>query len=91
MVFRVRFMEIQSTRKPCILVMDYKLRTCLRIIMVVARSLRLPHCMEKIHAADVLIWDEAAMSSRRIFELVNAIHHALSDEPHRRKPFGGKQ
>ena len=47
--------------------------------------------MEKIHAADVLIWDEAAMSSRRIFELVNAIHHALSDEPHRRKPFGGKQ
>ena len=59
--------------------------------MVGARSLRLPHCMEKIHATDVLIWDEAAMSSRRIFELVNAIHHALSDEPHRRKPFGGKQ
>ena len=45
--------------------------------MVVGRSLRLPHCMEKIHAADVLIWDEAAMSSRRIFELVNAIHHAI--------------
>ena len=59
--------------------------------MVVARSLRLPHCMEKIHAADVLIWDEAAMSSSRICELVNAIHHALSDEPHRRKPFSGKQ
>ena len=59
--------------------------------MVVARSLRLPHCMEKIHAADVLIWDEAAISSRRIFELVNAIHHALSDEPHRRKPFGGNK
>ena len=31
------------------------------------------------------------MSSKRILELVNAIHHAVADPPQRKKPFGGKQ
>ena len=31
------------------------------------------------------------MGSQRILELVNAIHHALADETHQNKPFGGKQ
>ena len=39
----------------------------------------------------VLIWDEASMSSRRMLEVVNAIHHSLSEEVNQHKPFGGKQ
>ena len=31
------------------------------------------------------------MSSRRIFELVNCIHHALAEEGQSMKPFRGKQ
>lgn len=35
---------------------------------------------EKLSKVDVLIWDEASMSSARIIELVNALHHHLSSE-----------
>ena len=31
------------------------------------------------------------MSSRRMLEVVNAIHHSLSEEVNQHKPFGGKQ
>ncbi|KAL9977545.1 hypothetical protein ACROYT_G014962 [Oculina patagonica] len=37
------------------------------------------------------IWDEAGMSSKRIFQLVNAIHHEIAEEKDARKPFGSKQ
>ena len=47
--------------------------------------------MQKIKDANTIIWDEAGMSSKRILELVNAIHHAVADPPQRKKPFGGKQ
>ena len=41
---------------------------------------------------DVLIWDEASMSSARMIELVNALHHHFSvEERHERLPFAGKQ
>ena len=40
--------------------------------------------------SDVLIWDKASMSSQRMFELVNTIHHPLSESQCNR-PFGGKQ
>ena len=59
--------------------------------MVTARSVSLSHCMQKIKDANTIIWDEAGMSSKRILELVNAIHHAVADPPQRKKPFGRKQ
>ena len=47
---------------------------------------------EKIRSLNVLIWDEASMSSARVFEIVNAIHHNLSnDELLDKLPFAGKQ
>lgn len=60
--------------------------------MVVERSSSLPHCMQKIKAADTIIWDEAGMSSKRTLELINVIHHIMvADQNNRAKPFGGKQ
>ena len=29
---------------------------------------------------DVIIWDEASMSSARMLELANALHHAVADK-----------
>ena len=48
---------------------------------------------EKLRTVDVLIWDEASMSSARMMELVNALHHHLTcEEPGlERLPFAGKQ
>lgn len=40
----------------------------------------------------VLIWDKASMSSARMMELVNALHHLSSEESGlKRLPFAGKQ
>jgi len=44
-----------------------------------------------VSESDVLIWDEASMSSQRMLEIVNAIHHRLSENGDKTKPFGGKQ
>ena len=46
--------------------------------------------IERVRKCDVLIWDEASMSSQCMLELVHAIHHHLSDTRCNR-PFGGKQ
>ena len=48
---------------------------------------------EKLSKVDVLIWDEASMSSARMIELVNALHHHLSTEESglENLPFAGKQ
>ena len=47
---------------------------------------------ERVKALDVIIWDEASMSSRRMFELVNFLHHELAtDELSKSLPFAGKQ
>ena len=47
---------------------------------------------EKVRKSDVLIWDEASMSSARMFDLVNSLHHHLSmDSCKERLPFAGKQ
>ena len=59
--------------------------------MVIERSISIPHCVTKIKAADTIIWDEAGMSSKRIFQLVNAIHHEIADERNRSKQFASKQ
>ena len=45
----------------------------------------------KVKKVDVIIWDEASMSSARMLELVNTLHHSLSDQHDNDLPFGGKQ
>ena len=49
--------------------------------------------LEKLKTVDVVIWDEASMSSARMLELVNALHHRLcKDESGEESlPFAGKQ
>lgn len=47
--------------------------------------------MQKINAADVIIWDGAGMSSKRTLELINVIHHMVAEQHNRAKPFGGKE
>lgn len=59
--------------------------------MVVERAISMPHCVARIKMVDTIIWDEAGMSSRRIFELVNCIHHQLAEDGETNKPFGGRQ
>lgn len=44
--------------------------------------------MEKV---DTIIWDEASMSSQRMLELVNVLHHRISEDQTKKNPFGGKQ
>lgn len=46
---------------------------------------------EKVKKVDVIIWDETCMSSARILELVNTLHHRLSDQHDNCLPFGGEQ
>ena len=46
---------------------------------------------DKIRGAGCILWDEASMSSRRILEITNYIHHDLAEECDVAKPFGGKQ
>ena len=48
---------------------------------------------EKLSKADVLIWDEASMSSAKMIELANTLHHHLSSEESglENLPFAGKQ
>lgn len=57
---------------------------------LVERSTKNSVVIDRVRKCDVLIWDEASMSSQRMLELVNAIHHRLSDTKCNR-PFGGKQ
>ena len=47
---------------------------------------------DRVKALDVVIWDEASMSSRRMFEVVNFLHHKLAtNELNKTLPFAGKQ
>ena len=45
----------------------------------------------RVKEVDTIIWDEAGMSVKRIFQLVNVIHHELSKAEESGKPFGCKQ
>ena len=45
----------------------------------------------RVKEVDTIIWDEDGMSSKRILQLVNAIHHELSEEEESDRPFGCKQ
>lgn len=44
---------------------------------LVERSTKNSVVIERIRKCDVLIWDEASMSSQRMLELVNAIHSVI--------------
>lgn len=47
---------------------------------------------ERVKCVDVIIWDEASMSSQRTFQLVNVLHNQLAhDELSKQCPFAGKQ
>lgn len=58
---------------------------------IVDRSANNSTIVKRVSESDVLIWDEASMSSQRILEIVNVIHHRLSENGNKTKPFGGKQ
>ena len=61
---------------------------------LVDRSLGNSLIRERVKALDVIIWDEASMSSRRMFELVNFLHHELATDEllvSKSLPFAGKQ
>ena len=46
---------------------------------------------ERLKEVQCIICDEASMSSRRVFEIANFIHHMLALENDALKPFAGKQ
>ena len=58
---------------------------------VVSRASASNQVRDRIRAAGCIIWDEASMSSRRILEIANYIHHDLAEECDAAKSFGGKQ
>ena len=59
---------------------------------LIDRSLANSVVCDRVRAIDVIIWDEASMSSQRMFELVNCLHHELADDQLARNlPFAGKQ
>ena len=58
---------------------------------VVKRSCSNNLVMQRLQAVHAIIWDEASMSSQRVFELANAIHHKASPDENIYNPFAGKQ
>ncbi len=67
----------------------YRLQTAeLPANLVIARSLGRENILLQIADTNVLIWDEVSMTSSRIFHIVNAIHHLVSNND---LPFGGIQ
>ena len=47
---------------------------------LIGRSLANSAVCNRVRAIDVIIWDEATMSSQRKFELVNCLHHDPADD-----------
>ena len=47
--------------------------------------------MQRLQAIHAVIWDKASMSSQRISELANAIHHKALPNENIYNPFAGKQ
>ncbi len=60
--------------------------------LLIDRALSDSRVVERLQKVNVIIWDEASMSSARMLELANAIHHATSEATEGSKfPFAGKQ
>lgn len=67
----------------------YGLQTAeMPIDILIQRALSRNNIVTQICGVDVIIWDEVSMSSRRIFELVNALHDNLLENTY---AFGGIQ
>ncbi|CAB3978006.1 ATP-dependent DNA helicase PIF1-like [Paramuricea clavata] len=67
----------------------YRLQTAkLPANSLISRSLGRKNILLQIADTNVLIWDEVSMTSHRIFHIVNAIHHLVSNNDF---PFGGVQ
>ena len=47
---------------------------------LIDRSIANSVVCDRVRAIDAIIWDEATMSSQRMFELVNCLHHELADD-----------
>ena len=78
--------------KSCTVHSYYALQTAdMPSKMVLSRAAAIPHVAARVKEVDTIIWDEDGMSSKRIFQLVNAIHHELSEEEESDRPFGCKQ
>lgn len=60
-------------------------------LQVVERALQNSLVRERVESVDLIIWHEASMSSQRMFELVNNLHHLLANEFSCQQPFVGKQ
>ena len=59
---------------------------------VVDRAIGNSSVSDRMKAVDLLLCYEASMSSQRMFELVNNVHHELADDPVKGTlPFAGKQ
>ena len=60
---------------------------------LILRALSDVRITEKLRKVDVVIWDEASMSSARMLELANALHHLAYeyDGEESRMPFGETQ
>ena len=65
-------------------------RADLQAKLVLERSVATASLVRRIHDVDVIIWDEASMSSSRILELVDTLHHKIAGDGNA-YPFGGKQ
>ena len=78
---------VASTVHSCYGLMTAELPWC----QVIDRSLGDSVVCDHVKALDIIIWDEASMSSRRMLELVNVMHHKLAEGLSRMYPFAGKQ
>lgn len=58
---------------------------------LIERAIMNDKVRERVKDTDIIIWDEASMSSSRMLELVNNIHIELAEPDDKRYPFGGKQ
>ena len=56
--------------------------------LLIERSVGQNDIVKQVADTTVLIWDEISMSSSRIFELVNSIHHLIAQNDF---AFGGIQ
>ena len=58
---------------------------------VIERAIMNDKVTQRVKDTDIIVWDEASMSSSRMLQLVNNLHYELAEPENKRYPFGGKQ
>ncbi len=58
---------------------------------VIERAIMNDKVTQRVKDTDIIVWDEASMSSSRMLQLVNNMHYELAEPENKRYPFGGKQ